>query len=369
MKRFIKYPSIEQFRHITKQIQEHACYVCKDENNQPVFDYLKPKPTLTFVATEKIHGTNAAICYSNPDGMWAQSRERILSIESDNMGFCFFAMQKEQELIALIVDLAHEHLIDLNTHIISLYGEWAGGNIQKNSALSGIDKTFILFQYFRVSPIEPTENEEVIWYPTTTSIDVYDIETSEHIGIKYISAENKEHRILNITSFPVYQFTIDFNDPNRYINDIIQLVEETIELNSPVGIQLGRENNIGEGLVCSHLTSTGELYQFKVKGEKHSKSPVKTISPVDIEKMNKLDECATKICHNWRFEQALTEVFGSEYQANLSRTKLGQYLKWVADDTLKEESDIIAEYGFEPKDVMSRVQTKAKNYFYAIENN
>jgi len=94
MQRFIKYPSIEQFRHITKQIQEGACYLGRDENDQPIFDYLKPKPILTFLATEKIHGTNAAICYSNSDGMWAQSRERILSIESDNMGFCFFAMQK-----------------------------------------------------------------------------------------------------------------------------------------------------------------------------------------------------------------------------------------------------------------------------------
>jgi hypothetical protein len=369
MQRFIKYQSIEQFRHITKQIQEHACYIGRDADNQPIFDYLKPKPTLTFLATEKIHGTNAAVCYSIPDGMWAQSRERILSMESDNMGFCFFAMQKEQQLINLIIDLAHEHLIDLTTHIISLYGEWAGGSIQKNSALSGIDKTFIIFQYFKVSPIEPSENEETVWYPTTTSIDVYDENTAEHIGIKYIGAENTEHRILNITNFPVYQFTIDFNDPNKYINDIIQLVEETIEPNSPVGRQLGQDNNIGEGLVCSHLSDTGELYQFKVKGEKHSNSPVKTTTPVDIEKMNKLDECAAKICHNWRFEQALTAVFGYNYEQTLSRDKLGQYLKWVADDTIKEEADIIAEFGFEPKDVMGRVQTKAKNFFFAVENN
>ena len=85
--------------------------------------------------------------------------------------------------------------------------------------------------------------------------------------------------------------------------------------------------------------------------------------------MNKLDECAAKICHNWRFEQALTAVFGSNYEQTLSREKLGQYLKWVADDTIKEESDIIAEFGFEPKDVMGRVQTKAKNFFFAVETN
>jgi len=280
-----------------------------------------------------------------------------------------FCNAKKQQLVNLIIDLAHEHLIDLSTHIISLYGEWAGGSIQKNSALSGIDKTFIIFQYFRVSPIEPSENEQAVWYPTTTSIDVYDVETIEHVGIRYIGAEDKEHRILNITNFPAYQFLIDFNDPNKYINDTIKLVEETIEPNSPVGRQLGQDNNIGEVLVCSHLTDTGELYQFKVKGEKHSNSPIKSTTSVDVEKMNKLDECAAKICHNWRFEQALTAVFGSNYEQTLSRNKLGQYLKWIADDTIKEESDIIAAFGFEPKDVMGRVQTKAKNFFFAVENN
>lgn len=56
MQRMIKFPSIEQFRGVVKQIQERVCYIGKDEDGKAVFDYLKPKPTLTFTASEKIHG-------------------------------------------------------------------------------------------------------------------------------------------------------------------------------------------------------------------------------------------------------------------------------------------------------------------------
>ena len=32
------------------------------------------------------------------------------------------------------------------------------------------------------------------------------------------------------------------------------------------------------------------------------------------------------------------------------------------------KSDIIAEFGFEPKEVMGKVSQKAKEYFFAVEN-
>ena len=356
MPKFIKYPSIEQFRHITKQIQDKSCFIGLDQDGNPIFDYLKPKPILTFTASEKIHGTNAAVCYSKPTDLYAQSRERIISVENDNAGFAKFVVEKYTTLKSIIIDLSKEHNIDLDTNIISLYGEWAGGSIQKNSALTGYDKAFILFQYFKVTAID---SDESAWYLTT----VFEAEDAK------IWIESNTNQILNIMNFPIYQFTIDFNDPARYINDIIKVVEETIEPNSPTGSALGLPNNIGEGLVCSYLSPTNELFQFKVKGEKHSNSPIKPTNPVDLELLNAIDQCVEKITHNWRFEQALTEVFGSDYKTNLSRAKLGDYLKWIATDTLKEESDIIAEHNLEPKDVMGKVQNKAKQYFFQVESN
>lgn len=345
MKRMIKYPSIEQFRNVVKTTIERACYIGKDEEGVAIFDYLKPKPTIKFSCTEKIHGINAGVCYSKVDGLWIQSRERIIDIEKDNMGFAFFIEQNREVLISLIENLAQEYNINLETNIISLYGEWAGGNIQKNSALSGYEKVFILFEYFKVTSIDSEESQ---WYRTIVD-----------------SVQNK---IYNINNFEKTYFEIDFNEPEKHINNIIKLVD-TIEDASPLGKRFGFNNNIGEGVVCSYLTDDNQLVQFKVKGEKHSKSPVKTLTKVDTEKLSKVEECLTKICHNWRFEQGLIEVFGSEYENKLDRSKLGNYIKWVTSDTIKEESDIIVEFGFEPKDVLGKVSQKAKEYFFAIENN
>ena len=76
MKRMIKYPSIEQFRTIIKNVQHAAQYVRYDEaTGQTIMNRGAAMPKVTAVATEKIHGTNASVCYSIPDGFWIQKRE------------------------------------------------------------------------------------------------------------------------------------------------------------------------------------------------------------------------------------------------------------------------------------------------------
>ena len=64
----------------------------------------------------------------------------------------------------------------------------------------------------------------------------------------------------------------------------------------------------------------------------------------------------------------MQEVFGVDYEKTIDRKNLSSYIKWVTTDTLKEESSIISDYGFEPKDVMGKVSQKAKEYFFAVEN-
>lgn len=308
-----------------------------------------------------VHNSNAGICFSEADGIWAQSRENIITVEKDNAGFAFFVEQNKNVFISIIEDLAKIHNIDLNKNIISLYGEWAGGNIQKNSALSGCEKQFIIFQAFKVSPLEPSEDEKAIWFETCREVTL--IESTQKLWI-----DSTENKIFNIMNFKNWSFEIDFNSPEKSINDIIKLVQEVIEPSSPLGKEFGKDENVGEGVVCTYLSDDGALIQFKVKGEKHSNSKVKTTAPVDLEKLGKVDKCVEEITHNWRFAQGLVTIFGSDYEKNINRNKMGDYLKWVASDTLKEESDIIVKYGFEPKDVMGKVQDKAKKYFYAAEN-
>ena len=90
MKKHISFPSIEQFRNIVADINRTYNFVGLDENGEAIYDPARPKPVLTFKGTVKLHGTNAGVSFNMLEGMWAQSRENIITPEKDNAGFAFF---------------------------------------------------------------------------------------------------------------------------------------------------------------------------------------------------------------------------------------------------------------------------------------
>ena len=47
----IKYPSIEQFRHVVSCVLRSYHYIRLNENNEPVYDLSIPKPILKFNGT------------------------------------------------------------------------------------------------------------------------------------------------------------------------------------------------------------------------------------------------------------------------------------------------------------------------------
>jgi hypothetical protein len=80
MKKMIKYPSIEQFRNIVSNVNRHFNFVGLDENGDAIYDPTLPKPVITFKGTVKLHGTNGCVSHNALSGMWAQSRENIITI-------------------------------------------------------------------------------------------------------------------------------------------------------------------------------------------------------------------------------------------------------------------------------------------------
>lgn len=349
MKRLIKYPSIEQFRTVIKNVQHAAQYVRYDAaTNETVMNSDAKMPVVKAIATEKIHGTNASVCFSNPDGFWVQRREGFCTIESDNAACAFYALQNEATWVNIIQLLAKEHNVDLNTNIITVYYEWCGGNIQKKSAVSGLDKLAVIFRYFKVSPLDHSEAISSSWYET-------------NVEGQWVDA--KEARIFNISNFPTYEFDIDFNQPLLSQNKMIDLVENVIEPNSPVGRQLGIEGNIGEGVVVSFLYKD-VLYQFKVKGEKHSSSKVKVLKPVDDEKIQKIQNIAEQVAPAWRLEQMFALANDTLNGGTPSTEHLGKFMKALNQDIIKEESDILANAGLEPKEVLSVVSRIARQWYF-----
>lgn len=131
MQKFIKFPSIGQFRDAIKQVQSECAY-----HNVAL-------PTVEFRGTVKLHGTNAAVVIAK-DGTWhCQSRERIITPESDNAGFAAWVYGCKAYWDQLAQSLSHA--IDGEDETMQIYGEWCGGNIQKGVGLSHLPKMFVIF--------------------------------------------------------------------------------------------------------------------------------------------------------------------------------------------------------------------------------
>jgi len=336
MKTFKRFPSIEQFRSVVKQVKDTSSYVGQDGEGKPIFDYTRPLPTITFTGTVKLHGTNAAIGYSKQDGLWCQSRERILSVEKDNAGFAFWVESNREHLTKVFEAIAKR---GETTYV---YGEWAGKGVQKGVGISEIDKAFYVFDVYR------EKGDKSLWDAVCVFTDACD---------KYESFHNK---IMPIDFAAKYVFGIDFNKPELSQNDLA-LLTESVERECPSAMYFG-VSGIGEGVVW-RAEWNNQVLRFKVKGEKHSSSKVKTLASVDVEKIGSAVEFADSVVTDSRFNQAIENVFNGE---SVDIKKLGEVIKWVMNDVLKEEIDTMAANGLEPKDVGKYVSQKVKEKFFTL---
>jgi len=345
-KRHISFPSIEQFRNIVSNINRTYNFTGLDEAGEATYDHSKPKPKLTFKGTVKLHGTNAGVCFNTNDGIWVQSRENIITPESDNAGFAFFVNSNLETFTNLFSMIATRSGIDTTTNTISIYGEWCGGSIQKGVAISNLPKSFFIFGV-KISPIVDTEDLEAVKTNPAYWVDSTDL-------------GNSEVRIYNIDDFQTWEMEIDFNMPELVQNALGELTL-AVEQECPVGKAFGF-SGIGEGIVWS-TELNGVVHRFKVKGEKHSSSKVKTIASVDVEKLNSIKEFIEYAVTESRFNQGLEKVFVNE---PVDVKKMGDLIKWVVSDIIKEESDTMVASGLEPKDVGKYASGKIREMFFKL---
>lgn len=107
--KFVKFGSIEQFRHFVKNMQYHGNEV------------------VNLTGTVKIHGTNAAIGYDiESKELFVQSRNNIITVESDNAGFAAYVEKNKQFFKEHLENLAKDLNANSDYKSIILYGEWAG---------------------------------------------------------------------------------------------------------------------------------------------------------------------------------------------------------------------------------------------------
>ena len=337
---FVKFPSIEQFRKVVKTINEKSAFTGLDSSGNATFDYNKPKPTIKFTQTVKIHGTNAGIGLTKDGEFFQQSRNRLISVENDNSGFANWCEEsiRKPYLVRFLSDVLWDttKLYKENPVIQAvLFGEFAGQGIMKGVAVSGIDKSFFAFSLYYLH-----EDGNV-----TKTTNIKDFK-AESLGL------------YNIFMFDNKTVDIDFNNTEETINKII---EDTLSVEDccPVGKYFGVEG-VGEGVVL--LSECGN-YIFKSKGDKHSVSKVKTLSPADTYDLTNIEDFVSDVLTKNRLEQGID--FLNEMGLDVDNTSTGDYIKWCQTDILKEEGDIINSKGLNIKKVNSIIAKKAKSYLFS----
>lgn len=334
MKNHISFPSIESFRLIISEVLSKSTYVGRDENNDPIYDPTLTKPTITFDGTVKLHGRNSGVNYNKNIGIWSQSREEVLPV-TDGSGFRRFVEGNEQSFQTLFETIVSDNKIS-DDYIVTIFGEWAGQGVQKGVAISQIDKSFFIFG-IKVSHL--TNLEDRYW-------------------VDYKGLRNVNSRIFNISDYKTFSVTIDFNEPSLNIDELDAMVVE-VEQQCPVSKEFGIDG-LGEGVVFSAIWK-GHSLRFKIKGEKHKVSRTRDRIEIDVEKMGSINEFIDYSVTENRFEQALQIVFKG---APIDVRQMGEVIKWMNIDILKEESDVLIENKLNSKEVNKFISKKVKDMFF-----
>ena len=348
MTQFIKYPSIDQYRHIVKSIQTRSKYIKNDEGIAE-YDPNAQQPVIEFTGTVKLHGTNAAICTKfDSDNFWVQSRKRILTLESDNYGFATYCERRRNDINQILTSISYCCSIafgpNTKDYTLCVYGEWCGGSIRGGVGISETEKMFVVFGVRLVKMVD----DEIInekWLPIN------------QIKINVFNDMFDNFYVIN--QFPTYSLKIDFAEPLNSQNELVELTNQ-VEAECPVARRFGIQNGVGEGIVWTAAWNGGH-YVFKVKGEKHSVSKVKKLAEVDPVKLENISKFAEYAVTENRLNQCYTEL---SVDKPLTIQRTGEFVKWMIGDIAKEEMDVVVESGLEFREVTNKIGKVSVKWFH-----
>jgi hypothetical protein len=145
--------------------------------------------------TEKIDGTNACVIILENGTFACQSRTRIITPESDNVGFARWAYENKEDLMKM----------GPGYH----YGEWWGLGIQRGYGLT--EKRFSLFNTKRWGPHNPNTPNCVHVVPT-----IHANSSSEAKEILIKEGSLAAPGFMNVEGVVIYEYLT-----NTYWKDII----------------------------------------------------------------------------------------------------------------------------------------------------
>lgn len=301
---------------------------------------------VTFEGKVKLHGTNASIRQDKNGLITCQSRNRVLSLDKDNAGFCAFvnSLISNDESLNWLNTIFNLLKSDTGKDDVTIFGEWCGGNIAAGVGLNNFDKHFVIFgmiagdQPATILPIHIDNKDE----------GIYNIFAVEPV---YLTVDMEDPENLQFFSEEIEKVTLQYEDSCPWTEYLYSLNKDSME--EP-------ECKTGEGLVWDCVDFIHDQMRFKSKGDKHSgnkRNKFKKIAPVDVEVLKSIDEFVEYALTESRLNQGLENVEGLENRF------IGDYIRWIANDIIKEESKELGASGLEWKQVAKNVTKKSKEFF------
>lgn len=266
-----------------------------------------------------------------------QSRKNIVS--SGHFSFPEIVQQDKEDVVKLFNDIRRQ--FDLNDdQIITVYGEIIGLGVQKGVALAELSK-----KYWIIFGVKLTDSEgEGSWLD----------------GIDTLRCDSE--RIFNIYEFPTYDFEIDFNFAENSQNALVETCLE-VEKCCPVAKQLENIEGIGEGIVIQAFYKEAR-FNAKIKGNLHSQgSKVKKLAQLDPVVVENIQQFVLHSTTESRVMQAMSEV-GQTKQKVLDKSDTGDIIKWVANDIIIEECQVLKENNLEYSQVAGKVANQVRNIYF-----
>lgn len=262
-------------------------------------------------------------------GCYDQLMDLLKEIKFD---FAKYIEDNKSEFLKIFDEIKNKINTEKYDSII-IYGELAGKGIQNKAAVSQIYRFFAPFSVIGVNK---------------DTVDQLDVKLSVNESIRFYPVE----------TFGVYNIQLDLDNVHLAQQEIKDLTI-SIENECPVGKYFG-VSGTGEGIV---FTDETKQYSFKSKGEKHSVSKVKVIADVDIEKINKIKDFVDYSVTENRLNQGIEYL--KEMNKELDISNMGYFLRWLANDVLKEEQDVITENSLDNdlKAIMKSVSSKGRKWF------
>ena len=342
---FVPYPSTPDFAKFQRDIRYNG-------GSKPLKG--------TFIGTVKLHGTNITIVYtmSNRRTPQFQSRNLIITPEKDNQGAAAFLSQAP--LRALIDEIMRIYKQEDFTEVL-IAGEWAGEGIQKGVALSTLQRFYAVFNI---------------------RIDGHWVDLR-----KYKTVHSPEHRIYNIINFTTYVKDVDFQTSTSDVFTEMERLTKEVATTCPVGAELkedlsalmGALNISGSKKKKAVAVSTGEgivwtlvpeppfdttLYNFKTKSELFltaAKAPKEPKAGRSGE-LAKAKDFADFALAERRYEQGVEylEEVGKE---PMDTKNMGEFIRWVTNDVIKEEGWRMEEMSTNEQDVRKVVAERARAWY------